>query len=89
MKDPDEHDYNRTQVNQQSDLNAKLGSLMERWLTRDTPGCAFCNAPDPDYQDDDTGVHEFCDEACAEAFEKVLDARVTLSKRDLDQRGYD
>lgn len=89
MKDPDEHGFDGAAVNQQSDLNAKLGSLLEQWYLRDTPGCQFCNAPDPAYTDEDTGVHEFCDEECKEAYERVFEARTTLGKRDMNQRGYD
>lgn len=89
MKDPDEHDYDGAAVNQQSDLNAKLGSLLEAWYTRDTAGCDFCNAPSPEYQDDDTGQNEFCDEECKEAFEQIFEARLTLGNRDMAQRGYD
>jgi len=87
MKDLEESIGRR--VNSQSEMNHDLGSLLEAWTTRDSPGCAFCNAPSPDYTSEDTGGREFCDEDCKEGFEKVIEARLALGRRDLEQRGYD
>lgn len=89
MKDPDEHDFNGAAVNRQTKINAKLGSLIERWYTRSTDGCDFCNAPDPEHQTDETGQNEFCDEECAESFVQVFEARLALGDRDMAQRGFD
>ena len=77
------------QVNAQSDINRQLGSLLERWYTRDTPGCAFCNVPDPAFTHEDTGAREFCDDECRQDFERIVNARLAVGKRDMAQRGYD
>lgn len=69
-------------------LDQVVGSLLEAWTTREVPAdhCRFCNEsldeePLPD--------RRFCDESCEADFEKVLEARIALGERDLEQRGYD
>lgn len=68
-------------------LDQKLGSILEAWINRGTPGaCRFCNEPvdgalEPSEQ--------FCSEQCEERFETVMDARIALGQRDMEQRGYD
>jgi hypothetical protein len=70
-------------------LDQHLGSILEAWTTRDVDGdrCRFCTdhleAPVEDSSD------QFCNEECAAAFETVMDARIALGHRDLEQRGYD
>lgn len=71
---------------QQRQLDQELGWLLESWTTRDTgEGCRFCNTPVGDVPNEE----KFCDETCEERFEQVMEARVAVGKRDLQQRGYD
>ena len=68
------------------DLDQQIGSILEAWITRDTDGvCRFCNSHVGDVAPDE----RFCTDECKDRFEKVLDARIALGKRDLQQRGYD
>lgn len=85
MKDTDT--YDAEEANAQSDLNAQIGSLLERWTTRDTSGCRWCNAPLED--EPATPTEAFCDDDCQESWQQVLDARIEIGKRDMSQRGYD
>lgn len=68
-------------------IDAQIGSLLERWITIETGEyCRFCRTervPDEPIQD------RFCSEDCEQAFETVLNARLEIGKRDMDQRGYD
>jgi hypothetical protein len=70
-------------------LDQQLGSLLEAWTTRDLPAdqCRFCTERLAEAVDDP--AEQFCDDDCEADFETVLDARVALGQRDLDQRGYD
>jgi hypothetical protein len=34
-------------------------------------------------------AEKFCSEECEDRFETVMDARIAIGKRDLQQRGYD
>jgi hypothetical protein len=72
-----------------ADLDQQLGSLLEAWATRDVAPdqCRFCNERLAEPVDDPT--ERFCDDDCEAGFGTVVDARVVLGKRDLDQRGYD
>lgn len=69
-------------------LDQVLGSLLEAWTTREVPSdqCRFCN----DVLDEERlPDRQFCDKSCEEDFEKVVEARIALGERDLEQRGYD
>lgn len=68
------------------DLDQQIGSLLEAWLTRDTDGCRFCNAP---LSGDPAPNDQFCTSDCREKFDDIMEARTHLGSRDLEQRGYD
>lgn len=68
------------------DLDQQIGSILEAWINRDTKGvCRFCNEPVGDVAPDE----RFCNDECKDRFETVMDARIAIGKRDLQQRGYD
>ena len=71
-----------------SQLDQQIGSIIESWATRDVDEnqCRFCNdeLPEPRPADE-----RYCSIDCEEAFQKVMDARIAIGKRDLAQRGYD
>lgn len=69
------------------DLN--IGSLMEAWLTRDTPGCDYCNEPVFEGETLRWEGLKFCDEGCRVDYETVREARSVIGERDLRQRGFD
>ena len=70
-----------------SKLDQRIGTMLETWTTRDTGAyCRFCadeRVGDVDEQD------KFCSSKCRERFDQVLEARVAIGSRDMDQRGYD
>jgi hypothetical protein len=67
-------------------LDQRIGSILEAWVNRDTgEGCRFCNEPVGDVP----AMEKFCSEECEDRFETVMDARIAIGKRDLQQRGYD
>ena len=70
-------------------LDQLIGSLLDRWTTRDVAAdqCRFCNEALDEPTDDPS--ERFCSEACGERFEKVMAARIAIGKRDIAQRGYD
>ena len=70
-------------------LDQRIGSLLEAWATRDVAAdqCRFCNETLDTPTEDPS--ERFCSESCSEHFGTVMDARIAISKRDLDQRGYD
>jgi hypothetical protein len=70
-------------------LDQQLGSIMEAWTTRDVAAdqCRFCNERLEEPTDDPS--ERFCSASCADDFETVMDARIALGRRDLEQRGYD
>lgn len=69
-------------------LDQQIGSLLEAWINRDVPSdrCRFCNEP---LDDSEPPAARYCDESCEEAFDQVLEARLAIGRRDLDQRGFD
>lgn len=70
-------------------IDVHIGSLLEAWLTRDTPGCDYCNEPlDEETVHRDSGL-TFCDESCRVDYETVREARTVIGERDLRQRGFD
>ncbi len=69
-------------------IDQRIGSVLEGWLLRDTPGCDFCNER-IDGEGVTKGKLEFCDEECHEDWETVFEARTTIGERDLRQRGFD
>jgi hypothetical protein len=71
-------------------LDQQLGSLIEAWYTRDVPDghCQFCNEA-IDGEPVTKGAHEYCDDSCRDDLEQVLQARLVIGERDLEQRGYD
>jgi hypothetical protein len=77
-----------------------IGSMLENWITRDVgPRCRFDNIQLPINMIDEAGKRatvvrallseQFCGPACREAFEKVVEARAIIGKRDLHRRGFD
>jgi len=67
---------------QNDQIDQQIGSLLERWLTASIPDhCSFCRVEETD--------EEFCSEECEENFQTVMDARLAIGRRDLEQRGYD
>lgn len=70
-------------------IDVHIGSLLEAWLTRDTPGCDYCNEPLIEGETlRDAGL-KFCDEACRVDYETVRETRLMIGERDLRQRGFD
>jgi len=70
------------------DYDQVLGSILERWLTTRVKGrCRFCRQllPNPTVHIKD----QFCDEKCRGNWQKVMEARLVIGKRDFKQRGYD
>lgn len=69
-------------------LDQQLGSLLESWVNRDLPAdrCRFCNEQ---LDEEQPPEDRYCDEDCEERFEAVLEARLAIGKRDIQQRGYD
>lgn len=75
-------------LNDPRHLDQQIGSLLEAWINRSVEDnqCRFCN----DALDEPKPPSErYCDDECESAFEKVMDARVAIGNRDLEQRGYD
>lgn len=67
-------------------LDQQIGSYMEAWINRDTgENCRFCNEHVGDVPPDE----RFCDAECEEEFNRVMEARIAIGERDMDQRGYD
>lgn len=67
-------------------IDDQLGSIIESWTTRDTgEGCRFCGEPVGDVDP----AEKFCDEKCSDRFDTVVEARIALGKRDVEQRGFD
>ncbi len=67
--------------------NEAIGSELEYWLTRNTGRrCRFDNKP---LAIDAPPDSRFCGLACKENFEKVVEARLVIGKRDLTRRGFD
>lgn len=71
-----------------SQLDQQLGSILEGWINRDVRDdqCRFCNAQ---LDDEKPAADRYCDEECEEDFGTVMQARLALGRRDLNQRGYD
>jgi hypothetical protein len=70
-------------------IDVQIGSLLEAWLTRDTPGCDYCNETlDEDEVLRDGGL-TFCDSGCRSDYQTVREARLVIGERDLRQRGFD
>lgn len=69
-------------------LDQQIGSLLEGWITRDVPAerCRFCNEL---LEEPVEPPERYCNETCEERFDTVLEARLAIGKRDLEQRGYD
>lgn len=67
-------------------IDQQLGRILETWITRDIPDrfCQFCN-----YEIEDPDRDEFCSEECQQRFDKVVEARAVIGKRDMEHRGYD
>lgn len=55
-------------------------------MTRDTgESCRWCG----EHVGDVPEGEKFCGDDCEESFSTVMDARLELGKRDIEQRGYD
>lgn len=70
-------------------VNHHIGSLLEAWLTRDTPGCDFCNECLSEESVHRNSGLTFCDESCRVDYETVREARQVIGERDLRRRGFD
>lgn len=71
-----------------STLDQQIGSRLEAWTTRDTGAyCRFC--ADEHVGENVPASERFCSATCENRFETVMEARIALGQRDLDQRGYD
>lgn len=69
------------------DYDQIIGSILERWLTTPCKGkCRFCREP---VSEELKPPDQFCSEECKKKWQKVMEARLVIGKRDLDQRGYD
>lgn len=70
-----------------ADWDDLIGSILERWLTTSIHGqCRFCRDPvDPKLKAPD----QFCSPECRANWQKVMEARIVIGKRDLKKRGYD
>lgn len=73
---------------ERSRLDQQLGSLLDSWVHRDLPAdrCRFCTE---EIGDEQPPQDRFCDDDCEDAFDLVLEARLEIGQRDLEQRGYD
>lgn len=69
-------------------LDQQIGSIIEAWTTRDVADdqCRFCNEELDEAEPPD---ERFCSDDCEDDFRQVMDARIAIGKRDMDQRGYD
>jgi predicted esterase YcpF (UPF0227 family) len=70
------------------DYDQLIGSILGRWLTTPVKGkCRFCRKtlPNPNVKPAD----QFCSTECKANWQKVMEARIVIGKRDLKQRGYD
>jgi hypothetical protein len=75
-------------LNDPSHLDQHIGSLLEAWINRpvDDDQCRFCNATLDESAPPD---ERYCNSVCESSMEAVLDARIEIGSRDLEQRGYD
>lgn len=68
-------------------IDQQIGSLLERWATRDTEEyCRFCAV---EHVGDVEPDAKYCSEQCERRFQRIMEARIALGKRDLSLRGYD
>ena len=69
------------------DIDEIIGSLLENWLTRRLRGqCRFCGK----FVLEDLPANEqFCSVECKSNWQKVMEVRLAIGKRDLKRRGYD
>ena len=70
------------------DWDQVIGSILERWLTTPVKGkCRFCRKPlsNPNVKPPD----QFCSPECKANWQKVMEARIAIGKRDLKKRGFD
>lgn len=69
------------------DWDEVIGSILERWLTTTYKSkCRFCRKP---VSKDMKPPDQFCSKDCKEKWQKIMEARLVIGKRDLDRRGYD
>ena len=67
-------------------VDRMIGSYLERWITMDTGiYCRFCRV---EVARED-GAGDYCCGDCEDSFRAVMEARIEIGNRDLDQRGYD
>lgn len=71
-----------------SELDQKIGSLLEAWINRPTgeANCRFCEEP---LEEEKPANKRYCSDDCEKALRKVMEARIAIGERDLQQRGYD
>jgi hypothetical protein len=69
-------------------LDQLLGSMMEAWINRDVDEdqCRFCNER---LEEATPAAERYCSVECEQRMETVLEARVAIGNRDMEQRGYD
>lgn len=69
-------------------LDQFIGSMLEAWINRDVDEdqCRFCNER---LEEPKSAAERYCSVECEQRMETVLEARVAIGKRDMEQRGYD